>query len=192
MNPYQKVAEFSPTEFEEHVRTMLQMSGIDLKEFRTSVREKVTGVDGEYEIDVVARFSALNTSFMVLIECKHHKNPIKREVVQVLRDRMNSTGAQKGMVFSTAEFQSGALEYARRHNIALVKVTDSEPVYISRSAPIHPNDIPTRKGAWLVRYIEEGKTQFTTLGLYEPKTIFKALGIETDDDDDLIEISFEE
>ena len=39
----------------------------------------------EYEIDVVARFTILEgAEIVVLIECKHYKNSIKRELVQTL------------------------------------------------------------------------------------------------------------
>ena len=37
------------------------------------------------KVDVTVRFSALGMEFLVLIECNHHKNRIKREVLQVLQ-----------------------------------------------------------------------------------------------------------
>ncbi|MCH6258412.1 restriction endonuclease [Puniceicoccaceae bacterium K14] len=182
IGPNKNVAEFAPEGFEKHVQNMIELSGIDLSDFRTSRRENIKGLEGEYEIDVVARFSALGTSFLVLIECKHHKSPIKRDVVQVLRDRMRSVGAQKGMIFSTAKFQSGALKYAKAHGIALVQVTDSEPIVYNRAEPVMQRDIATREGAWIVQFIEEGKTQYTSLGLFEPRTLFKVFGINVECD----------
>jgi len=78
----------------------------------------VKGVDGSYVIDVTARFSAMGASFLVLIECKHERRKVERQAVQVLHAKMVSTWAQKGMLFSVAGFQSGAVEYATVHGIA--------------------------------------------------------------------------
>jgi restriction system protein len=39
----------------------------------------------EYEIDAVARFTIFGEAeIVVLVECKHHKHPIKREALMVL------------------------------------------------------------------------------------------------------------
>jgi restriction system protein len=50
----------------------------------------------------------------------HHKNRIKREHVQMLYCKLVTLGARKAMLFSTSEFQEGAVEYAIQHGIALV------------------------------------------------------------------------
>jgi restriction system protein len=130
------------------------------------------------KIDVTARFTALDTNFLVLIECKHHKHPIKRDVIQVLRDRLESIGAQKGMVFSTVRFQSGAVEYAKAHNIALIKVTDSEPIVFNRAGGNFDHDkIPTRKGAWLVHLNDDNKIMNSLIGMGDPYIILNEIGI---------------
>jgi restriction system protein len=120
----------SPEEFEAEVENLLRRAGLGLPEFRVQRLEKIQASDGVYEIDVTARFEVLGASFLVLIECKNHKNPIKREVVQVLYDRLRAVGAHKGMIFSTAKFQKGAIEFARAHKIALLQ-------FIQGGAPIH-------------------------------------------------------
>lgn len=172
-----KIAHLTPDEFEEHVQNIIICSGINLSDFNVQRREKILGSDGEYEIDVTARFSALNTSFLVLIECKHHKHPIKREVIQILRDRLDSVEAQKGMLFSSVKFQSGAIEYAKAHNIALVKVTDSDPVYFARAGDdFDHKTIPTRKGGWLVSLNEQNNTTYTLLEMGDPHVILNQLG----------------
>lgn len=148
----------SPEQFEKEVEQLIQMLGASLQEFRTERLEILQGTDGEYEIDVTARFKALGADFLVLVECKHHKNSIKRDVVQVLNDRMRSVGAQKGMVFSTIRFQTGAIEYARKHGIALVHVADGGTSYITGtdgSSPPLPSWVPPYVG-WLISLSEEG------------------------------------
>jgi len=114
----------TPEQFEVEVENLLREAGIGLSEFRVQRLEKIHASDGIYEIDVTARFEVLGASFLVLIECKHHKNPIKREVVQVLYDRIRAVGAHKGMIFSTAKFQKGAIDFARAHGIALIQIVD--------------------------------------------------------------------
>jgi hypothetical protein len=69
---------------------------------------------------------------------KRHRNPIKRELVQVLHSKMRSVGAHKGVMFSTAHFQSGALEYAKVHGIGLVFVTEGRLTIERRSADDSP------------------------------------------------------
>jgi restriction system protein len=86
----------TPEEFEQKVAKQITLRGITLSEFKVQRLEKNQAADGVYEIDVTARFEALGGSCLVLIECKHHKTPIKREVVQILYDRLRAVGAQRG------------------------------------------------------------------------------------------------
>jgi restriction system protein len=123
MTTFHDPISLSPKEFERKVQHILEASGAKLSNFRTIHREKLSSFDGIYEIDVTARFSALGGNFVVLVECKNQKNPIKREVVQVLHNRIQSVGAHKGMLFATTTFQKGAVEYAMRHGIALIQIT---------------------------------------------------------------------
>ena len=114
----------TPEQFEAEVEDLLRSVGVGLPEFEVQRLEKIQGADGVYEIDVTARFEVIGASFLVLIECKHHKNPIKREVVQVLYDRLRAVDAHKGMIFSTARFQKGAVEFAQAHGVGLVQIVD--------------------------------------------------------------------
>jgi restriction system protein len=145
--------------------------------------EKVSAADGIYEIDVTARFEALGADFLVLVECKHHRSPIKREVVQVLRDRLRAVGGQKGMIFSTAPFQSGAVRYARAHGIALVLVANGSVGYMSRtfggqSSPL-PFDVPDFS-QWIIITNDEGQISFRRFTGGDPK-IFDELFREVPD-----------
>lgn len=96
-------------------------------------RENIIGTDGEYNIDIAIRFQELGVNFLVLVECKHHKSPIKRDYIQILRDRVESIGAQKGILVSSSSFQLGAINYAKTHNIALIRIINDEFRYEQRS-----------------------------------------------------------
>jgi restriction system protein len=85
-------------------------------------------------MDVVVRFTAFDgAEYLTLVECKHHKNSIKRELVQALHSKLQSVGGQKAMMFSTAKFQRGAIEFAQVHNISLVHFRDNEMTYCVKS-----------------------------------------------------------
>lgn len=123
----------TPTQFELEVKLWIDSLGANLLDYSSNHLEVIPTSDGDYEIDVVAKFSALEMNFKVLIECKHHKNPIKREVVQALHAKLTSTGAQKAAIFSTSGFQSGAIEYANAHGIAVARVADGRSTFFARS-----------------------------------------------------------
>ena len=117
-------------DYEVGIKNVIQAKGNHLKDFEVTRKETLRGVDGEYEIDVVARFTILEgAEVVVLIECKQHKNSIKRELVQALHSKLVSVGAHKAMMFTTANYQRGAIEFAKVHGISLVRFTDSELNY---------------------------------------------------------------
>jgi restriction system protein len=70
---FEQPVNLTPEQFEEEVEKLLRKLGVDLAEFKVQRLEKLDAADGVYEIDVTARFEALGASFLVLIECKHHK-----------------------------------------------------------------------------------------------------------------------
>ena len=123
----------TPVEFELEVKRIIEEEGVGLNNFRTKHLEKIPGIDGDYVIDVTATFDALGADFKVLIECKRHKDPISRDYVQILKDKVNSTGAHKGMLFSTSTFKSGAVKYAETHGIALIEIKDGKTSYHTKA-----------------------------------------------------------
>lgn len=130
---------FTAEQFEQWVETLLRGAGEgELQRLDVKHRALVPGLAGEYEIDVLASFTAFGEAeFLVLVECKNWRKAVTREVVQVLRDRLVETGASKGLIFATGGFQSGAIRYAAAHRIALVYVTDGNTTWITKSSGEH-------------------------------------------------------
>lgn len=126
--------EISPAEFELAVKGILDAASTSLINYQSQHLETLSAPDGEYIIDVTAKFSALGADFCVLVECKHHKRKVERQDVQVLLAKLLSLGAQKAMLFSTAGFQSGAIEYADAHGIALVQLASGSTTWFTKSA----------------------------------------------------------
>ncbi|MBK9050908.1 MAG: hypothetical protein IPL78_08330 [Chloroflexi bacterium] len=74
---------------------------------------------------------------------------------------MRAVGAQKGMIFSTALFRSGAIEYAQHHHIALVQISDGRASYFTKgSGPTvyYPPWLPNTVG-FLITLNNEGIKQ---------------------------------
>ena len=144
-------ATLTPAQFEEHIREWLTKAGAGLCDLEVTRLEMVEGEGGDYEMDVVARFTAFQgASFVVLVECKHHRSRIKRDVIQVLESKLRDTKAHKGIVAVTSGFQSGAIEYAAAHGIATLLVSDAGIEYQTRSVSNgRPESLPGHAIAWL-------------------------------------------
>jgi hypothetical protein len=131
-------ADITPAEFERFVVELLDSVRPSLDALEVTLHDKIRGVDGLYDFDATVRFSFGGMRFLVLIEAKRHKNPIKRELVQVLHDKLRSVGAQKAAMIATAPYQSGALEYGKTHGIALATVTEGRYTFETRSVGHSP------------------------------------------------------
>lgn len=128
----------SPKEFEQFVAEALRAGGPSLEDFAVESHEVLRSADGDYDFDVTVRFSVRGMDYLTLVEAKYHSNPIKRELVQVLYQKLQSVGAQKAVMFSTAPFQRGAIEFAKVHGIALVMVSEGRFTYETRAAAPRP------------------------------------------------------
>ncbi|MBK6323700.1 restriction endonuclease [Candidatus Aalborgicola defluviihabitans] len=126
--------EISPAEFELAVKGILDAASESLVSYQSKHLDALSAADGDYIIDVTATFKALGAEFCVLVECKHHKRKVERQDVQVLHAKLLSLGAQKAMLFSTSAFQSGAIEFADAHGIALVQLASGASTWFTRSA----------------------------------------------------------
>ena len=135
--------DLTPGEYERAVADLVQATGHEVTDFRVQHLDPVEGVDGTYIIDVTARFRLMGADFLMLFECKRHSSPVKREHVQVLKDKLQSTGAHKGIVVAASGFQRGALEYARIHGIACVRLVDGAWSYESRDFGVPATPQPT-------------------------------------------------
>ena len=146
-------------EFEIWVRRHLEEQGCLLREFRTEHLETLDGTDGDYVMDVTARFEAIGVDFLVLIECKRYTAaPVEREEVQALNAKMLATAAQKAIVFTTSTFRTGAVRFARTHGIALVQVTaDKTEAILKAWSPRYAAQILAPDVTSLVDFLHEGQ-----------------------------------
>jgi restriction system protein len=164
-----KKTKITSVQFELEVKKFLESTSGKLEEFQTEHRDYIEGPDGTYEIDITARFRVFGAKFLVLVECKHHKNRISRDYVQVLHAKLVSLGAQKAMMFSTSGFNEGAANYALQHGIALVQLASGETLYFTKSGnrtPL-PDSLPAYVG-WLIAKHDRA-SDGVSYGLVEPR-----------------------
>jgi restriction system protein len=138
--------DITPKDYEEAVAAIAKSMNLGLVGWEVKHLDPVEGLDGTYIMDVTARFQLAGMDFLILFECKRHKDPVKRSDVQVLLTKLQSTGAQKGVVVAATGFQSGALEFAQAHGIACVRLVDNAWTYITRRTKA--TNAPTLTGAY--------------------------------------------
>ncbi len=139
---HKHICDLSPIEFEKYCRDFLNgyAEKEKLPEFKITHNKKIKVADGKYQIDVYAEFTAMGSKIKVLCECKKYKNRVNRDKVAILQRKLESIGVQKGILISTSDFQSGAIEFAKAHGIALIKAEDYRFEYISHSSGQPEND----------------------------------------------------
>ena len=81
-----------------------------LQNFKIAHNQKIETDDGTYQIDVLAEYTALGVKNTVIVECKKQSRSVEREIVAALDRKLQSIGAQKGILISTAGFQTGAVK----------------------------------------------------------------------------------
>ena len=130
---WEAVLDMSPTNFEEYCIQLLKEQSVGLEDCTFQHNKIITTDDGNYQIDGFIEFSVMGVKYKTLIECKHYKCSIPREKIQVLYDKLRATGAQKGILMSISNFQSGAIDYATKHGIALIQIIESGEQYRARA-----------------------------------------------------------
>ena len=127
------VLEMDPIDFEKYSLQVLQSRTKGLDNVKFVHNKVVEAYDGNYQLDGYIEFEVMGVLYKTIVECKHYKKPISREIVQKVYDNIRAIGAQKGIVVSTSNFQSGAIDYARAHGIALIQMTETEDIFHTRS-----------------------------------------------------------
>jgi len=178
-------AAISPAQYEQFVGDLLRAGGTNLENMRVAEHETIKGVDGTYDFDATVRFRFLDVDFLVVVEAKRYANPVKRDVVQILHAKVQSVGAHKAVLISTAPFQRGALRYAETHGIALVTVTEGRFSIETRAAGPAPlltreqarelYDVPTFVGVYLGAGDTPGSTMSAIIGTDTPGRVRELL-----------------
>lgn len=87
--------------------------------YDTKIEEKLEGIRGQHNVDVVVRFRKNAFSCIWLVECKLWSSNIPKEKVLAFQSIIEDVGADKGIILSEKGFQSGCFACANRTNILL-------------------------------------------------------------------------
>ena len=137
INPYRELpVQISPLEFEQFCMETLKAYAEKeaLQNFEIKHNQKIETPDSTYQIDVLAEYTALGCRFMIIVECKKHSRSIERSTVAELYAKVQSIGAQKGILISSSGFQSDAVKYANAHGVALWQICNRFIKHMSASA----------------------------------------------------------
>ncbi|MCU1269206.1 MAG: hypothetical protein JWN74_500 [Acidobacteriaceae bacterium] len=86
---------------------------------------KVKGQSGAVrQIDVLIRHTQGLYEHLILVECKHWNSSVKRIQVDAMATAIRDLNASKGVIFTTKDFQSGAVTAAESFGVDLVKVRE--------------------------------------------------------------------
>jgi restriction system protein len=140
--------EMTPTNFEKYSIKVLEDNMGALQNIHFEHNKKIKAKDGTYQIDGFIEFDVMGIRYKTLVECKLYKNPVSREIIQKVFDNLRAVGAQKGIVISTSNFQSGAIQYAEEHGIALIQITNAGEEYCTRGYNVIMNypHVPSNSG----------------------------------------------
>lgn len=78
----------------------------------------------DIDVSIEGTIPHTNYSFLIVIECKCYNTPIKIEKIQAFSQKITDLQATKGIFVTNIGYQKGALESAKAHNIALVRIND--------------------------------------------------------------------
>ncbi len=72
------------------------------------------------QFDVTVRFKAGLYNYLTVIECKNYTNSVPVRDVEAFITKSNDVNADKSVIVSSNGFQSGAIQVAEKHKVALV------------------------------------------------------------------------
>lgn len=128
------VTKMTPEEFELQCIELLNSVKNGLHGCKLEHNKICTTDDGHYQLDAFIEFELFGVKYKTIVECKKYNNKIKRSQIQVLYDTIRSTGSHKGIFISTSSYQKGAMDYAKKHGIALMQIVDGFLLTIQNSA----------------------------------------------------------
>lgn len=91
--------------------------------------QKFRAADGySYEIDISYKFSIADIEYWTIVECKYWDQNISRDILNNIHSKLLDLKAHKGIVVSKKGFQSGAIAFAKHHNIGLIKIANEDEI----------------------------------------------------------------
>lgn len=125
----------------EHFVAMLHDNG----HLEVDTNVKLAGRSGTTrQIDVLLTHHSLDGPRLLIIECKHYRRRIEQRHVDALRTVVDDVGAARGIIFTAAGAQRGAIRVARHYGIEIFAIRDLR----GREWPFGGRQIPVYGQLW--------------------------------------------
>jgi hypothetical protein len=77
----------------------------------------------EHEVDLHYKFRIDDIEYLTIVECKHWNKSVTRAMVQQLKAVREDLRAHKARLYTNNGYQQGAIDFAKKHGIGLLKLT---------------------------------------------------------------------
>ena len=84
------VLDMEPSDFEKYSLQILKEQTEGLKNVKIIHNKIIEAYDGNYQLDGYIEFEAMGVLYKTIVECKHYKYPISREIVQKVYDNLRA------------------------------------------------------------------------------------------------------
>lgn len=86
----------------------------------------IQGVRTKHDVDVLVKSHHAGFDVTWIVECKHWNSKVTKLHVLALREIVNDTGADRGILLAESGFQKGAIEAANLTNVQVTSLDDVE------------------------------------------------------------------
>jgi len=106
-------------EYQEEAAALFRSLGLE-----ATTDERLDGVRGVHDVDVVVRSRRAGLEQLWVVECKWRRRRIDKSHVGVLAEIVRDVGADRGVLLSEVGFQAGAVRMAYKRNVTLTSLAE--------------------------------------------------------------------
>lgn len=100
--------------------------------YEVEAQKRVELARGDVNVDVWADDHAAEPPNILVVECKHWKTRVSKDVVHGFRTVVGDSGANTGLLVSSVGFQKGAIEAAAYSNVRLLTWDEFQQMFARR------------------------------------------------------------
>lgn len=106
-------------EYQEEAAALFRSLGLE-----ATTDERLDGVRGAHDVDVVVRSRRAGLEQFWVVECKWRRRRVEKLHVTALAEIVRDVGADRGVLLSEVGFQAGAVRMAYKSNVTLTSLAE--------------------------------------------------------------------
>lgn len=106
-------------EYQEEAAALFRSLGLE-----ATTDERLDGVRGAHDVDVVVRSRRGGLELFWVVECKWRRRRVEKLHVTALAEIARDVGADRGVLLSEVGFQTGAVRMAHKSNVTLTSLAE--------------------------------------------------------------------